>query len=425
MGTAKDRIDGDRLWAEIEAFGRIGGNGRGAVTRLAFSREDLQAREKMIDILTGELGLQVRIDAIGNIFARREGRRPELPIIMTGSHLDTVRNGGMFDGAAGVICSLEVFRALNDLDLITEHPFELAVFSAEEPNRFGLSTFGSRGMTGKLRMEDPAALTDEKSAELKAALAGIGGDLDRLPEAIRPAGEIEYFVEVHIEQMPTLARRGFDIGLVSGIGGIHRQRLTLKGEVGHSGTTPMAGRKDALCAASEIILALERAADQQAEPTVATVGRINVSPNVVGAIPGLVEMDAEIRSTSSDIIQSLAATLAEEASAAAGQRGVTIDSLVFYRTQPVAFAREVRQAAGLAAEELGLKSMEVSSLAGHDAAHLNAIAKAGMIFLPSKNGASHCPEEWTSKEELTKGARCLLRTLLLLDGHESIPRFSL
>ncbi|MEW6267189.1 MAG: M20 family metallo-hydrolase [Thermodesulfobacteriota bacterium] len=415
MDRLTSHIDADRIWREIEAFAEIGKNGQGGVSRLAFSREDAEAREKIMRILTDELKLPIRIDPLGNIFARREGKRPDWPVIMTGSHLDSVRNGGMFDGVAGVICSLEAFRVMDQLELETEHPFELVVFASEEPNKFGLSTLGSRGIVGKIRKEELEFLRDDDGNEFRKALAVIGGDLDRIEEAVRKTSEIEYFVEVHIEQMPTLHQQKRDVAIVSEAGGIYRERISIGGVAGHSGTTPMAARHDALCAASTIILTLEKTALEEADLAVATVGRIKVSPNTVGIIPGIVEIDTEIRSIRQEIIQRIARAVEDMASKVAEERKVRISKRVIYETHPISFSADVREAIRAAAESLGLKTLELFSMAGHDAVHISAIAKSGMIFIPSRNGFSHCPEEWTIKEDLGKGAQCLLKTLLLLD----------
>ncbi len=414
MGRLADQVDDARIWRDIEAFARIGGDGQGGVSRIAFSQEDVAARKLIRGILAGELGLKVRVDPIGNIIARREGLA-DGPVIMTGSHLDTVKNGGRFDGMAGVLCAVEAFRALDQAGARTRHPLELTVFTSEEPNTFGMSTLGSRVMAGKVRREDLVALRDADGRDFRDALAAIGGDLDHLEAAARRPGEIDYFIEVHIEQMPTLDERGADLAIVSGIGGIHRERISVRGEPRHSGTTTMDRRRDALCAAAALILELEQAARHEPAPSVATVGRMSLAPNAVGIIPGLVEIEAEIRSPSREVIQRIVRRLEDSIAAVAEARRVEVARRVTYRTTPVDFSTDVREAAGTAAASLGLEALELFSMAGHDAAHVSGIAPSGMIFLPSRGGLSHCPGEYTDQRSLGLGARCLLGTLALLD----------
>ncbi|MBC2735885.1 MAG: Zn-dependent hydrolase [Desulfobacteraceae bacterium] len=411
----KNCFDHERMAALIESFGKIGRTNAGGVSRLAFSDEDRKAREKFLHILETEFNLAVRIDPLGNIFARREGRYPDLPVIMTGSHLDSVRNGGKFDGPAGVFSSLEAFRTLDLLDIETQHPFELCMLSSEEPNTFGISTFGSRGMVGTLKKKDVETLCDDNGQRLPDALKNIGGDLDRMAEAVRSSGEIKYFLELHIEQMPCLEEDGKDIGIVDGVTGIYREAVTVAGEASHCGTTPMTERKDALCAASEIILALEEAARQEEGQAVATVGHMTVFPNSINITPGQVTLDLEIRSFYQERISRIREKVAGVIEGLVEQRGVRIERKITYDNPPIRFSPVVVNAIAEATEVLGFSSRNEVSMAGHDAAHVNGICKAGMIFIPCRKGLSHCPEEFTTTENIVKGAQCLLKTLLLLD----------
>jgi hydantoinase/carbamoylase family amidase len=408
-------FDAKRMSFLIDKFSQIGIDESGGVTRLAFSQEDLKAREEFIDLLAKELKLKVRTDALGNIFARREGRHSDWPVIMTGSHLDTVRHGGKFDGPAGVFSSLEAFRAMDQLNLKTEHPFELVVLTSEEPNTFGISTFGSRGLVGLLTKKHLEPLRDDQGKDIRSALEFIGGDLDRIEGAIRKSGEIEFFVELHIEQMPYLDREKKDIGVVDGITGIYREAIFVNGVASHCGTTPMDGRRDALCAASEIILALETAARAENGHAVATIGHITVFPNSINITPKKVVLDAEIRSFYPDRIRRIIGKMADAISAVKKARNVEVDRRVTYDSPPTNFSTTVTKAIKEAAESLGFKTKNLISMAGHDASHMNRIAAAGMIFIPSKDGLSHCPEEYTEIESIIKGSQCLLKTLLKLD----------
>jgi len=414
-GAIKEAFDPRRMAYWIEKFARIGKGSTEGVTRLAFSPEDREARREATQILQTEFELNVRTDALGNIFARREGKYPEWPVVMTGSHLDSVRNGGKFDGPAGVFSSIEAFRALDLLNIETEHPFELCILSSEEPNAFGISTFGSRGMVGALDKESLRSLRDDQGNDLPGALSKIGGDFERLEEAVRKPEEIAYFVELHIEQMPYLEREKKEIGIVQGVTGIYREAITVNGTAGHSGTTPMNDRKDALCAASDIILALEAAARAEGNEAVATVGQAKVFPNSVNTVPQSVKMAAEIRSYDPECIRRINRTLASTIAKIEKSRGVQVQRRMIYDSPPTRFSPTVIRSIHKASDFLGFTKMETISMAGHDAAHLNRIADSGMIFIPCRKGLSHCPEEHTETENIVKGSQCLLMTLLILD----------
>lgn len=416
ISQLKSAFDTGRMRRLIDRLALIGQDKAGGVSRLAFSDQDLEGRRRFIELTASELKLDARIDTAGNIFARRQGRYRDWPVIMAGSHLDSVRNGGRFDGPAGVFSAFEAFRALDLLNVKTHHPLELAVLTAEEPNDFGISTFGSRAMAGLLDRASLASLEDEKGRNLATALAHIGGDLDRISEAVRGRDEIKYFVELHIEQMPTLDQEGIDIGVVSGITGIHRQALTITGAASHSGTTPMDLRQDALCGAADIVLALEKAAQAENGQAVATVGRLTTFPNSINITPKIVNLDAEIRSFDPGSIKRIIAKMDRAAYQARQKRELRIERRVTYDTQPARFSGEVVEAVKTAADTLGLSNKPLASMAGHDAAHINRLAAAGMIFIPCKDGLSHCPEEYTSTENIVKGAQCLLETLLILDN---------
>jgi N-carbamoyl-L-amino-acid hydrolase len=411
----KNCFDIERMQNLIESFALIGKDPNGGVTRLAFSREDRQAREAFVQLLRKDFDLQIRSDALGNIFARREGRHPQLPVIMTGSHLDSVKNGGKFDGPAGVFASLEAFRALDQLGLQTEHPFELCVFCSEEPNPFGISTFGSRGMVGKLEKTDVEHLTDDHGNDFASALKSIGGDLDRIDSAVRPPEDISAFLELHIEQMPFLEAEQKDIGIVEGVTGIYRESITVNGEASHGGTTPMDRRRDALCAASEIILGLEAAAAEEGKEAVATIGHISVFPNSINITPETVVLDAEIRSYHAASITRILKKLENVIHSVKDLRKIDIERQVTYNNPPIQFSSSIKRAIAEAAQSLGFSSLSQVSMAGHDAAHVRQVAEAGMIFIPCRSGLSHCPEEHTEIEHLVKGAQCLLKALLILD----------
>jgi hydantoinase/carbamoylase family amidase len=408
-------FDVQRMAELIDAFGTIGSDPHGGVSRLAFSPEDIRARERIKKIMADDLGLEVRIDPWGNIIGRRPGRLQDAPVLMTGSHLDSVRNGGKFDGPAGVLGGVEVVRALNLLEVETYHPVELVVFTAEEPNDFGMSTLGSRGMVGKVTREDLRERKNEKGENLLQALARIGGEPERLRDGVRRAEEILAFIEIHIEQMPYLEREGKDIGVVQGITGIDRSCLTIRGEARHGGTTPIEERRDALVAGASLITSLNSLAKNERNQAVATVGHISVYPNSVNIIPGEVVLDMEIRSfhTSSTrrIREGLLASIAEVRSR--DQVDIAIENT--YRTDPTTFSPKVREGISRVCQRLGYSSLDLISMAGHDANHMADITQAGMIFVPSHKGLSHCPQEWTEPTQLVKAVQVLFHTLLALD----------
>ena len=258
-------------------------------------------------------------------------------------------------------------------------------------------------------------LKDDQGKDFRSALEFIGGNLDRIEEAIRKPGEIEYFVELHIEQMPYLDREKKDIGVVGGITGIYREAISVHGVASHCGTTPMDGRRDALCAASKIIIAIEAAARAENGHAVATVGHMTIFPNSINITPQKVVLDVEIRSFFPDRIERILCKIGEAVSAVKNERNVQVDRRVTYDSPPTSFSSNVARVIKEAAASLGYKTKDLISMAGHDASHMNRIAATGMIFIPSRKGLSHCPQEYTEIESIIKGSQCLLKTLLKLD----------
>jgi N-carbamoyl-L-amino-acid hydrolase len=402
----------------IDALAVFGRRETGGISRVAFSPADQQARQHYLHVLKTQLDVTIRIDAFGNIFARRHGTQSDWPALITGSHLDTVPNGGAFDGTAGVAAGVEAFRVLDQLSIDTRHPLELVVFAAEEPNPFGISTFGSRGLSGKL---DPAMLDhchDPSGMPLEDALAGIGGDIKKVAAAVRDPASVAAFVELHIEQMPVLEKEARQIGIVSGITGLQRYRLTVRGTAAHAGTTPMGNRQDALCGAAEWVLAVEAAATAEAAPTVATIGRLLLVPNATNVVPEKVCMDVEIRSFDHAGIERIRMAMEICSAKLEQRRGLETNIEAVYDGPPQIFSPKVPRAIAGASETLGFSALHTVSMAGHDAAHMGALADSGMLFIPSRAGLSHCPEEWSSPQELLCGAQCLLLTLLKLDQQD-------
>jgi N-carbamoyl-L-amino-acid hydrolase len=335
---------------------------------------------------------------------------------MTGSHLDTVQNGGGFDGTVGVVAALEAIHALDALKVITHHPIEVIVFTSEEPNRFGISAFGSRAISAKWNFEELSKLKDEKGTPFPAALRSVGIDWESLPKIPQPS-RLHAFIEIHVEQGQRLYQREIPIGVVLGVTGIYRQQVAVRGESNHSGTTSMALRKDALTTASEIILLAEKYAQIEGdEDATATVGRIQVRPNQVNIVPGEVLLTVEFRSFLPERLHKMKDHFMEGLREVRERRKTEIIAEEILDQPPLKFSEKVIRSIQRGTDALDLPSIHLFSMAGHDANHLASITDAGMIFVPSKGGFSHCPQEWTDAEDVAKGCMVLLHSILYLDG---------
>ncbi len=407
--TRVPRADPRRLETRILELGRFGANPEGGVSRLAFSPADVAGRQYVASLLVAA-GLQVRIDSAGNLLGRREGREPKLPVILFGSHIDSVPRGGNYDGDVGVLGAVECIELLNAASHVTRHPLEVVVFSDEEG---GL--VGSRAMAGELT-SGALEETSGSGLKLREGIRSIGGDPDRLASARRSPGELRAFLELHIEQGGLLDEKGLEIGVVEGIVGINWWDVRVEGVANHAGTTPMDRRKDALLAAAELVLAVNRVVTSTPGRQVGTVGRIAAAPGAPNVIPGRVEMSLELRDLSAEKIGSLFASIETEARAIEARRGVGISFRPVDSTAVPALTDErVRRLVSTAATELGLKHMSMPSGAGHDAQDLARLTPTGMIFVPSAGGISHAPKEYTSPEQMARGVDVLLRTILAID----------
>lgn len=403
-----------RLKADIEELGQIGINALGGLDRTTFTASELTARNWLKSHLHN-LQLLVEIDQAANIWGKRKGEEL-LPSIVFGSHIDTVPNGGKYDGALGVLIALEVMRVLEENEITTRHPLQLVSFSAEEPNPFGLSTFGSRAVTGKLTKKHILNVTDGAGTPLTDALKAAGGDPDNFEKCLLQPEEISAYLEVHIEQGKRLLSRSIPIGIVTVITGIYREEITVIGEANHAGTTLMVDRKDALTAASELILSLERAClIHPSSEAVGTIGKMNITPNAPNIIPDTVCMTLEIRGESSKEIQEILAVFEIACLLVNENRSVQIKRKVILNQPPALMDEFVIQAMIENAETLDYPYYLLGSMAGHDAVHMAAITKSGMLFVPSLEGKSHCPEEESRIEDIEKAANTLLQTILSLD----------
>lgn len=414
MGHTRFRIDRDRLWQRIQDLANFTDGSR-PWTRRAFTPLHEQSREWLAQGMR-EAGLQVSRDAAGNLVGRRPGRLDTAPLV-TGSHCDTVVDGGRFDGIIGVLAGIEIAQALNEAGVMLEHPLEVIDFLSEEPSDYGISCVGSRGMVGALDAGMLACARPDGET-LAQGMARIGADPARLDVQLRKAGDVAAFVELHIEQGPVLEARGLPIGVVSHIVGIRRVAVTVLGRPDHAGTTPMDLRQDALVGAARLIDAVSRrATTQSANPhyVVATVGRIEMTPNVSNAVPGRVELVLEVRSDSAGVLDAFPEAVLAEAADALDALRVRAQMRELSRSEPTACAPAVMRAIQAAADEQGCASMVLPSGAGHDAAWMARLGPMGMVFIPCKDGRSHCPEEWITPRQLHDGARVLAATLLELD----------
>ena len=415
---AAPRVNGARLRADLEGlsvFGRPpGGTFADGVSRVGFSDADVEGR-KLVTGLMRASGLGPRIDAAGNIFARRAGREDKLPPILFGSHIDSVPQGGNFDGDLGSLSALEVIRILDEHQIATRHPLEIVVWTNEEGVAYGNGLCGSRAVAGLL---EPGELDQVWNGVVKReAFRKIGGDPDRIDSARRAAGSIRCYFELHIEQGGRLEKAGTNIGIVQGIVSIDRYDVTVRGFANHAGTTPMPDRKDALIAAAQLALAVREIVMREPGQQVGTVGQLSLTPNAPNVIPGLVKHTIELRDLSADKIARLAEEIRARASRIALETGTTIE-IVRTSHHPPALADSTMQGlVAYSAEELGLTFMRMPSGAGHDAQSMARLAPMGMIFVPSIGGISHSPKELTSWEDCARGADVLLRAVLAADAH--------
>ena len=413
MTTSTLNINAARLNSTLAELGRIGET-PGGMMRLAYSPADLQGRQYVMGLMR-EAGMETRVDPAGNVIARKSGSDPSLPAIALGSHTDTVPNGGKYDGALGVLGAVEVARTLAESNRPLRHPLEIIIFTNEEGTRFHRWLLGSRAMAGLLEPEDYTAVDDE-GVSLEQRLAGIGGDLSRIDQARRHRGELAAYFELHIEQGPTLHQAGTPIGAVTGITGRFVYKVQVQGMANHAGTTPMANRHDALAAASHLVLATQRLATEDEICRVATVGNIQVTPNAVNVVPGEVTLGVEFRDVDTNSLSAAETTLRRNAAEIADANRVSIAINPVEASPSVPMPARMQGLVAEAADQSGLSVQSLPSGAGHDAQAIAAITEAGMVFVPSVDGISHSPDEFTRPADCANGAQALLNMLLMADS---------
>lgn len=407
-------VDPDRFGRRWDALAAIGRDPAGGWTRLAYSAEEAAARE-LVGGWLAEAGLAVRTDAAGNLRARTAAADPAAPVVLTGSHLDTVPGGGRWDGALGVVAAVEAVTALAGVR--TARPVEVVAFAAEESPRFRQSAyrFGSRAMAGLVGPPDAASLADDDGITVAAAMRALGLDPDRLDEARIDPASVHALVELHIDQGRTLSTLDRPVGVVTAVTGSRRTRLEVLGRADHSGAARMADRRDALAAAAELVLAAERAA-LLGPDLVATVGWLRVEPGAVSVVPGRVELTLDLRSVSEPVLLAGASTVDAAFRDVAARRDVALTATPIRDVRPVAMDAGVRAAITAAAASAGVPVADVPSHAGHDAGTLAPLVPTGMVFVRNASGRSHSPAEDVDWPDAVAGAEVLTATLLRLAG---------
>ncbi|WP_052661441.1 M20 family metallo-hydrolase [Clostridium aceticum] len=413
MGIIAQHVNKERLEAQLQELSMIGYDPDKGRTRLPYTKPEREAVE-LVKGYMESAGLLVSFDQFGNLFGRLPGNSQSLPVVMSGSHVDTVINGGAFDGTIGTLSAIEALRVIKENNIPHNHDLVVGVFVSEEAARFGAGTLGSKAFVGDYTRADLDRLKDRDGVTLAKALQEWGFDPDLLHTVKGNGSEIKCFVELHIEQSINLEVNKIAIGVVDQIAAPTNLRMTIKGKAGHAGATPMNLRTDAFMAAAEIALAIETIANTIGKETVGTVGEVFVNPNAINVIPGEVVLGIDIRDVTTErkdlAIEQLYNTV-EEVSA---KRGVTIETEEIARQEPVKTASLIVNTIRETCEDLGFSYMNVTSGAYHDALNMAKITDIGMIFVPSVDGVSHAPEEFTHIEDIHRGAQVLAETLVKL-----------
>ena len=414
LAAAAPNVNGDRLRDLLVALSRFGANPEGGVSRLGFSKEDQAARGWLLERMR-EAGLDVWVDPAGNIHGRRPGGDPARPALLFGSHIDSVPQGGNFDGGVGSMAALEVMLTLRDQKAPTRHPLEMVVWSNEEGVHYGKGLFGSRAAA---RGPDPGELdeADDQGVRLSEWLRRYGTNPARIAEARLDPRAVAAYLELHIEQGPYLERARTQIGVVEGIVGIDRWHVTVSGFANHAGTTPMDERRDALLAAARLIQAVREEIVARPGRQVGNVGWVQVVPGAPNVVPGRVRFPVELRDLRRETIDDMAARIQTRAETIAREASVTVAFERFSTDEPAPTDPALRDVIEAEARAAGYTTLRLPSGAGHDAQSLGrAGIPIGMIFVPSVGGVSHSPKERTGWDHCARGAEVLYRTLRALD----------
>ena len=406
-------INQEQLLTELETLATFSDAPRPAVTRVVFSPSDLEART-YIKGLCRAAGLAVREDAVGNTFARWMGRDPQLPAVGTGSHIDAIPNAGRYDGTVGVLGGLEAIRALQRRGIQARRSIELLLFTSEEPTRFGIGCLGSRLLANTLNPAAAAQLKDRDGRTLDEVRrdAGFSGSLE---DVALGSGHYSGFIELHIEQGPLLERAQKNLGVVTAIAAPASLRIFIEGEGGHAGAVLMSGRRDALAAAAEIVLAVERLARSTGAPdTVATVGVCEVFPGAINSIPSRVRLEVDIRDIDLARRDSVLGALVAVSEDVASRRKVSIRQEMINADAPAQSSPPIVDALAQSSEALGFSYLRMVSRPYHDSLFMSRIAPVAMLFIPCRGGVSHRPDEYASPEDIARGTLVLAYALMKL-----------
>ncbi len=408
-GMRAPQIDGQRLNAQLTAIAEFGKNPQGGVTRLAYSDADLKARAYAAQLMR-DAKLTVRVDAAGNIFGRRAGTDPLAKPIVFGSHVDSVPEGGNYDGNVGSLGAIEVARTLGERGIATRHPLDVVVWQNEEGG-----TWGSHLATAAVTDTELATVA-RSGKSIRDGIVFIGGDPTRLANGRIAKGAVHGYLELHIEQGGNLDREKLDIGIVEGIVGLREWDVTIDGFANHAGTTPMNERRDAMLAAARFTEMVNRIVTAEPGRQVGTVGRIQAFPGAPNVVPGKVTCTLELRDLDDRKIQRLYETIVKESEAIGRLNGTTFSYDEFVTHESALCDERVRTLIGSSAKELGFTTKSLPSGAGHDAQNMARVCPMGMIFIPSVGGISHAPKEYSRPQDITNGANVLLAALLRMDA---------
>lgn len=398
-------VNGERLASRLDELSRIGLLDSGGVTRPGYSAEEKKAKELVIKWMKNA-GLTVTADGAGNVFGRLEGNT-EGPSIASGSHVDSVPNGGHFDGPLGVLSALEVVESWKETGYIPEKPYEVVIFSDEEGSRFKSSLTGSRAFMGQLKPEEMDSLRDENGKSFRDVLNEYGSSAEACLKAGENRREIETFVEVHIEQGKVLERENQPVGVVKGIAGPASLEVTFTGEAGHAGNTPMAGRKDPLVAASLFVAAIEKFPKQVSDTAVATVGKLNVHPNGFNVIAQKVILTVDIRDIFEETRDQLLDQIKTKAVKIAEERSIDVQMKLNAKIKPLPIHESLQAGIAESLTKFNINPVYIPSGAGHDTMIVGTEMPAAMLFVRSRDGISHNPREWTSLNDCVHGVHVL------------------
>ncbi len=407
-------IHSSRIEEHLNSLAKLGETQNGGVTRLSLDQNYLKALELLRGWMASA-GLEVRLDPAGNLIGRRAGSREDLPAIALGSHIDTVIEGGRYDGTAGVVAGLEVLRALEAGRNSLAHPVELIVFLEEEGTRWGAPLLGSRLMAGQNLEQADLDRVDRDGISYRKAMRSAGLDSARAAAARREPGEFACYLELHIEQGKVLESLGLPVGVVTGIAGPAAMKVAFRGQADHAGATPMHLRRDALVAAAKLILEAKKLAQETSPLSVATVGQLLVRPGAVNVIPGEVVMSVDFRDIDLERRDRLEAALLGAVRAIAGAENLESEVLDTSRVAPVRISDRMVAVLSNACTKNGINFGTLPSGAGHDAQVMSRLTEVGMLFIRSRDGISHAPQEYSTIEDITLGAQALYDAVLVLD----------